>query len=72
MPVPQWKNVHGSDKEGILMLHEKYYMELKKQEELLNRKNEKSDFYNGVFDRYKYPVLTQEQIFGFGSYKTVW
>ncbi len=62
MPVPQWKNVHGSDKEGVLMLHEKYYMELKKQEELLNRKNEKSDFYNGVFDRYKYPVLTREHI----------
>lgn len=45
-----------------MMLHERYYTELKKQEELLNRKNEKSDFYNGIFDRYKYPVLTREHI----------
>ena len=44
------------------MLHKKYYEELKKQEELLNQKNKKSDFYNGVFDRYKYPVLTREHI----------
>ena len=32
------------------------------QEELLNRKNVKSDFYNGVYDRYEYPVLTREHI----------
>ena len=38
------------------MVHEKYYELLKKQEELLNRKNVKSDFYNGVYDRYEYPV----------------
>lgn len=44
------------------MLHERYEMELKKQEELLNRKNEKTGFYNGIFDRYKYPVLTREHI----------
>lgn len=44
------------------MLHEKYYELLKKQEELLNRKNVKSDFYNGVYDRYEYPVLTREHI----------
>ncbi len=44
------------------MLHERYDTELKKQEELLNRKNEKADFYNGIFDRYKYPVLTREHI----------
>lgn len=30
----------------------------KKQEELLNRPNPKSDFYNGVYDRYENPVLT--------------
>ena len=35
------------------MLHERYDTELKKQEELLNRKNEKTDLYNGIFDRYK-------------------
>ena len=42
------------------MLHERYYIEKEKQEKLLARKNEKSDFYNGVFDRYEYPVLTRE------------
>lgn len=44
------------------MVHEKYYELLKKQEELLNRKNVKSDFYNGVYDRYEYPVLTRGHI----------
>lgn len=44
------------------MLHEKYYSEKEKQEKLLSRKNVKSDFYNGVFDRYEYPVLTREHI----------
>lgn len=45
------------------MLHEKYYEELKKYEELINRKNEiKKDFYNGVYDRYVNPVLTREHI----------
>ena len=45
------------------MLHQKYYEELKKYEALINRKNEiDTDFYNGVYDRYKYPVLTREHI----------
>lgn len=45
------------------MLHQKYYEELKKYEVLINRKNEiDTDFYNGVYDRYKYPVLTREHI----------
>ena len=44
------------------MLHERYYTERKKQEELIGRKNEKTDFYNGIYDRYKYPVLTREHI----------
>ena len=44
------------------MLHKRYYIEQEKQEKLLARKNEKSDFYNGVFDRYEYPVLTREHI----------
>lgn len=45
------------------MLHEKYYKELSKYEALINRKNEVDpDFYNGVFDRYRYPVLTREHI----------
>ena len=42
------------------MLHERYYVEKEKQEKLLSRKNVKSDFYNGVYDRYEYPVLTRE------------
>lgn len=33
-------------------------LETEKYETLVNRKNEKTDFYNGVYDRYKYPVLT--------------
>lgn len=44
------------------MLHERYYIEKEKQEQLLNRKNVKSDFYNGIYDRYEYPVLTREHI----------
>lgn len=42
------------------MLHERYYIEKEKQEQLLAKKNKKSDFYNGVFDRYENPVLTRE------------
>ena len=43
------------------MIHAKYYEELEKQEKLLARKNEKDEtFYNGLFDRYKYPVVTRE------------
>lgn len=45
------------------MLHQKYYEELKKYEALINRKNEiDTDFYNGVYNRYKNPVLTREHI----------
>ncbi len=44
------------------MLHKNFYIEQEKQEKLLNRKNIKSDFYNGTFDRYEYPVLTREHI----------
>ena len=45
------------------MLHKKYEEELKKYEALINRKNEVDpDFYNGVYDKYKCPVLTREHI----------
>ena len=45
------------------MLHKRYEEELKKQEALLGRKNEADpDFYNGEYDRYRYPVLTREHI----------
>ncbi len=73
MSLPQWSYVHGNDEalwfinlkivngEELIMIHERYYEELKKQEVLLNRKNEVDDsFYNGLFDRYKYPVITRE------------
>ncbi|MGN1188647.1 MAG: glycosidase [Lachnospiraceae bacterium] len=42
------------------MIHEQYFIEKEKQEKLLARKNNKSSFYNGVFDRYENPVLTRE------------
>ncbi len=43
------------------MIHNRYFEELKKQEELLARKNSvDTAFYNGIFDRYTYPVLTRE------------
>ncbi|MCR4895757.1 MAG: glycosidase [Lachnospiraceae bacterium] len=44
------------------MIHEKYYELQKKQDELLRRKNEKSDFYNGIYDRYVNPVLTRDHL----------
>ena len=44
------------------MLHERYYIEKERQERLLSRKNEPSDFYNGVYTRYEYPVLTRQHI----------
>ncbi len=44
------------------MLHANYYVELEKYNKLINRKNVKSDIYNGIYDRYEYPVLTREHI----------
>ncbi|MCL2717446.1 MAG: glycosidase [Lachnospiraceae bacterium] len=44
------------------MFHEKYQVLQSKLETLLAQKNEKSDFYNGIFDRYRYPVLTRNHI----------
>lgn len=45
------------------MIHEKYYWMTERQEALLARKNQvDEDFYNGIYDRYKYPVLTREHI----------
>ena len=44
------------------MLHSNYYVELEKYNRLINRKNEKADSYNGIYDRYVYPVLTREHI----------
>lgn len=39
---------------------ENYAAAVQKYEALIARKNEKADFYNGIYDRYKYPVLTRE------------
>ena len=44
------------------MIHEMYYELLEKQNQLLDRKNVMSDDYNGIYDRYEYPVLTREHI----------
>ena len=44
------------------MIHEKYYEKLKEYDELIAKKNKKSDFYNGVYDRYENPVLTRDHI----------
>nr|WP_276204906.1 glycosidase [Thermoanaerobacterium sp. PSU-2] len=43
-----------------MKFHDRYEIELRKYEDLINRKNEKTEDYNGIFDRYKYPVLTRE------------
>ena len=41
------------------MIHEKYYALKEEQEKLITRKNEiDTTWYNGVYDRYKYPVIT--------------
>ncbi|MED9904317.1 MAG: glycosidase [Lachnospiraceae bacterium] len=45
------------------MIHEKFYWLKERQETLLKRKNEADEaFYNGIYNRYKYPVLTREHI----------
>ena len=43
-------------------MHPQYYVEQEKYEKLINRKNQKSSIYNGMYDRYVYPVLTSEHI----------
>lgn len=42
------------------MLHPNYYIEKAKVDKLVARKNVVSDIYNGIYDRYEYPVLTRE------------
>lgn len=45
------------------------YRELTEQyEQLIARKNQKSAFYNGIYDRYEYPVLTRDHIPPFWKY----
>lgn len=50
------------------MLHPQYKIEQEKYEKLIARKNEKSDFYNGIYDRYVNPVLTRDHIPVFWKY----
>ncbi|MDO5391476.1 MAG: glycosidase [Eubacteriales bacterium] len=42
------------------MLHSRYKEELEKYEKLIAKKNQKSQFYNGIYDRYENPVLTRD------------
>jgi len=41
-------------------LHPEYVRLKGKQEALISRENHKSDFYNGIYDRWENPVLTRE------------
>lgn len=44
------------------MIHPSYYEAQARLEALLQRKNIKSSFYNGIFDRYVDPVLTRDHV----------
>ena len=44
------------------MIHEKYYEKEAEQERFLAEKNRKTDFYNGIFERYEHPVLTRDHV----------
>ena len=37
--------------DNTMKLHEQYYVEKTKVEKLIAKKNQKSDFYNGIYDR---------------------
>ena len=52
--------MYRSDQEDAEACINKYYIEQKKVEKLISRRNQKADFYNGIYDRYEYPVLTRE------------
>ena len=42
------------------MFHSEYYHQREKQEALIAKKNIPSDFYNGIYTRWTYPVLTRD------------
>jgi 4-O-beta-D-mannosyl-D-glucose phosphorylase len=44
------------------MLHANYYTQLEKYNKVVTRKNKVADFYNGIYERYEYPVLTRDHI----------
>lgn len=46
-----------------MMIHEKYFELVEKQEKLIHRKNKiNKDFYNGIYERYENPVLTRHHV----------
>ena len=51
-----------------MIFEENKAMVMKRYEEIINRKNVKSDFYNGIYDRYEYPVLPRDHIPPFWKY----
>ena len=50
------------------MAWEEYERQLSNYNALIHRKNEKTGFYNGIYDRWKYPVLTRQHIPLFWKY----
>lgn len=44
------------------MLHKNFYLELEKYKNTIHRKNRKTDFYNGIYERWEHPVLTRNHI----------
>lgn len=49
-------------------MHPNYYVELNKYNKVIDKKNEVSPIYNGIYDRYVNPVLTNEHIPVFWKY----
>lgn len=49
-------------------MHKRYMEELDKYNKLIERKNIRSDFYNGIYERYEYPILTRDHIPPFWKY----
>lgn len=49
-------------------MNKMYEKVMKEYEELITKKNEKADFYNGIYDRYVNPVLTRDHVPPFWKY----
>lgn len=49
-------------------MHANYYVQLDEYNQIVNKKNEVSPIYNGIYDRYVNPVLTNEHIPVFWKY----
>ena len=50
------------------MFNKEYERQLSRYRALIYRKNEKTEFYNGIYDRWRYPVLTRQHIPLFWKY----